>query len=250
MNIIYKSVAIVFLLAICSTSLKAETFGGINFPDGIVSFADEIIRYEPLYSGGPAPTENLITEYALGAPEGLATNKCLSLGSGGLVELLFVNNELINSGDDTADLHIFEIGSDVEDTFVAIRPTATTASLLGDSVLLDIDQDGYYEIGKVYGSTSSIDIDSIFPGFEPGTLHFDAVQLIDDKNEGNSTGATVGADIDAVGAIGSVRLCQFYLAGDVDFDCDVDLEDFALLATNWLINCNQSPSEPACIPMQ
>ena len=40
-------------------------------------------------------------------------------------------------------------------------------------------------------------------GFGAGELTFDAVQLIDDTTEGQQTGVTVGADIDAVGAISS-----------------------------------------------
>jgi hypothetical protein len=43
-----------------------------------------------------------------------------------------------------------------------------------------------------------------FAGFLPGELRFDAVQLIDDLNEGQTDGATVGADIDAVGDISSI----------------------------------------------
>ena len=237
--------AICFVNIIVVSAAKAAVYGGIEFPEGAVSFADEVIRFEPLYSGGPAPTLNTNPQLALGVPEGLAVNKCTSLGRGGLIELAFTNNALINSGNSDHDLHIFEIGSDVEDTFVAIRPTAETAQLLG--VQYDADNDGFYEIGKVYGSTASIDIDSVFPGFEPGQLVFDAVQLIDDYNEGNSSGNTVGADIDAVGAIGTFNLCSYYLVGDVNFDCAVDLVDFALMAANWLVDCNADSSDPACI---
>ncbi|WP_191965279.1 PEP-CTERM sorting domain-containing protein [Marinobacter halotolerans] len=114
--------------------------------------------------------------------------------------MLFDNNSLTNSGDADNDLHIFEIGPDVEDTFVAIRPTADTLSLLGAFSGLEIN-DGFFSIGKVFGATSSLDIDSVFGGFGAGQLRFDAVQLIDDIDEGASSGSTVGADIDAVGAI-------------------------------------------------
>jgi len=65
--------------------------------------------------------------------------------------------------------------------------------------------DGFCEIGKIEGSISSIDIDTHFPGFGAGTLRFDAVQLVDDVAEGETVGATVGADIDAVGAIASAE---------------------------------------------
>ncbi len=193
--------AVVFFAARQS---EAEVYGGIDFPAGESSFADQLIRYDPVYGGGPAPTNvsYLDPAVALGIPDYQGSVGSVSLGRGGLIELRFVDNRLTNSGDNAHDLHRFEIGPDVEDTFVAIRPTAATDALLGPA--FDADGDGFYEIGKVYGATSSIDVDAIFTGFGPGLLIFDAVQLIDDFSEGNSTGSTVGADIDAVGAIESV----------------------------------------------
>jgi hypothetical protein len=53
----------------------------------------------------------------------------------------------------------------------------------------------------VFGSTAGIDIDSF--GFGTSDL-FAFVRLMDDTNEGDQTGASVGADIDAVGAISTV----------------------------------------------
>jgi hypothetical protein len=185
------------------------TYDGITFPGGDVSFADSVIRYDNTYGGGAAPTSAnfLDPDAALGAPDypdvSAPGTGSVSLGSGGLIQLLFSDNSLTNSGDSNNDLHVFEVGPDVEDTFVAIRPTADTLSLLTGSFSgLEIN-DGFFDIGKVFGSTSSIDIDSIFGGFGAGQLTFDAVQLIDDINEGQSSGSTVGADIDAVGAISS-----------------------------------------------
>lgn len=244
-NCIFCGVA---ALVINATYVRGDVFGGIEFPNGVVSFADEVLEYDPLYNGGPGPTVNTDPSLALGAPEGLAVNKCISLGRGGMIRLKFTNNNLVNSGDAGKDLHVFEIGADVEDTYVAIRATAETAALLGD--LYTSDEDGYYDIGKVFGSTSSIDIDLCFPGFAAGELIFDAVQLIDDYYEGDSTGRSVGADIDSVGAIGSVSLCDYYLVGDVNYDCAVNILDFALLATNWLIDCIAEPGNSSCIPVQ
>ena len=236
-------------LSICVPILQAETFGGIEFPNGAVSFADEVIDYNNMYSGGPAPTLYLDPQTALGPPDYKpGTGKSVSLGRGGKIELKFVNNYLVNSGDDSYDLHVFEVGTLAEDTFVAIRPTPDTTNLLNPND--DLNGDGFYEIGKIYGATSSIDIDFYFPGFSAEELVFDAVQLIDDPNEGDISGPYVGADIDAVGAIGTVRLCDYYLIGDLDFDCDVDLEDFALMAVNWLVDCELYPDHPSCIPLQ
>lgn len=244
--------SVMCLVVFCGVCL-AEEYGGIEFPDGAISFADHVIRYDPMHSGGPVPTEPtaVIPSDALGAPDfppggGIGDVGAVSLGRGGLIELQFIDNILTNSGDGDKDLHIFEVGSDVEDTFVAIRPKPETAALLDAG--LDANGDGFYEIGKVYGSISSIDIDAIFPGFAAGELAFDAVQLIDDYNEGGAGGVTVGADIDAVGAIATLDACDYALLGDLNGDCVVNLLDFALMAAHWLIDCNTEPLHPACKP--
>jgi hypothetical protein len=187
----------------------AGTFGGVEFPQGVSSFADAVERYEPLHSGGPAPTAPpaLQPTEAIGIPNYTATREefgFVSLGRGGLLELRFVDNVLTNSGNESNDLWIFEIGDQVEDTFVAVRPTPATALLL--SAELDANGDGFYEVGKVFGGTSGIDLDQWFLGFAAGKLRFDAVQLIDDPNEGGASGQWVGADIDAVGAISSIAI--------------------------------------------
>ena len=201
------TLAVFSLTCLLTGPVGATSFGGIEFPEGEVSFADEVIRFDPLFSGGPGPTDpnHIDPQSALGIPDfGINSVHSVSLGSGGLLELAFLDNLLTNSGDSMFDLHVFEIGADVEDTFVAIRPTASTLLLLDP--MGDLDGDGFFEVGGVFGSTSSIDIDIFFAGFAPGELTFDAVQLIDDFNEGNATGATVGADIDAVGAIAAIAV--------------------------------------------
>lgn len=196
------------ILTLCtySNQAKAVLFEGIDFPDGASSFADALIRADPLHSGGPAATApgSINPLDSLGVPDydsGLETGS-YALGNGGLVEVAFTDNLLTSSGNSDDDLYIFEIGPLVEDTFVAIRPTVSTQALL--NAMDDADGDGFYEVGKVAGSISGIDIDSFFPGFAAGQLKFDAVQLIDDPNENQTTGVFVGADIDAVGAISSV----------------------------------------------
>jgi hypothetical protein len=42
--------------------------------------------------------------------------------------------------------------------------------------------------------------------------------------------------------------CQYVLTGDLNDDCRVNLADLAVMAENWLIDCNLNPSDPACIP--
>jgi len=37
-------------------------------------------------------------------------------------------------------------------------------------------------------------------------------------------------------------------SGDLNDDCKVDFADFALMATNWLVDCREDPTNPASIP--
>jgi hypothetical protein len=171
-------------------SVHAINYGGIEFPGGASSFADSVVSYDPNYGGGAVPTHpNFINpDEALGIPNytggGTGTGS-VSLGSGGRIVLQFLDNFLTGSDSAAFDLHIFEVGPDVEDTFVDISADAVT----------------WFSVGKVFGSTSSIDIDAF--GF--GSMDFFSyVRLTDDPNEGGATGVTVGADIDAVGAISTV----------------------------------------------
>ncbi len=99
-------------------------------------------------------------------------------------------------------MRVFEVGPDVEATFVAVRATGDTAGLLAAA---GIFPDGdWFEVGRIEGATRNVDIDAVFPDFGPGELEFDAVRLIDDKDQGGGGGTTPGADIDAVGAIATL----------------------------------------------
>jgi hypothetical protein len=64
-----------------------------------------------------------------------------------------------------------------------------------------MDGSTWYSVGKVFGSTAGVDIDAF--GFGTSNL-FSYVRLTDDTNEGAQSGITVGADIDAVGAISTI----------------------------------------------
>jgi hypothetical protein len=199
------AMAIATLVATAGVGQAAAlTFDNIDFPQGQSSFADAVIRYEPLYGGGPKPTAPSYVDpsKALGTPNYVNAGGSVAIGRGGLLELAFTDNVLTNSGSSMQDLHIFEVGGDIEHTYVAVRPTSATLSLI-TGIGLDANSDGFFEIGMVDGSTSSIDLDDFFPGFGSGVLKFDAVQLIDVWSQGDITGSTVGADIDAVGAISS-----------------------------------------------
>ena len=44
-----------------------------------------------------------------------------------------------------------------------------------------------------------------------------------------------------------VHICEYALAGDLNNDCRVDFLDFAIMASNWLIDCTTDPSNPQCV---
>jgi hypothetical protein len=44
-----------------------------------------------------------------------------------------------------------------------------------------------------------------------------------------------------------VPICEYVLAGDLNNDCKVNFSDFAVMAGNWLTNCFDNPSDPACV---
>ncbi|MGB2807240.1 MAG: hypothetical protein WBC22_05845 [Sedimentisphaerales bacterium] len=56
-------------------------------------------------------------------------------------------------------------------------------------------------------------------------------------------------NVDAMSRIPSERCesCPYIILGDLNYDCVVDLRDFALMAAHWLINCKITPEHPDCI---
>lgn len=44
------------------------------------------------------------------------------------------------------------------------------------------------------------------------------------------------------------ELWRYELNGDFNDDCRVDFFDFAIMAANWLIDCDLTPENPACTP--
>src|SRR2546430_1668056 len=110
--------------------LLFTVFGGVEFPQGLGSFADTVISYQPanpqnIAAGAKHPAT------ALGPPDSLN----VSLGQGGSLTLGFTDNVLTNSADIKKDLWIFEVGPDVESTFVFVRPTPDTKPLLNAKTL-------------------------------------------------------------------------------------------------------------------
>lgn len=102
----------------------------------------------------------------------------------------------------------------------------------------------------MFGSTSSIDIDFHFPGQPSGTIRFDAVQLVDDPSEGSSSGATVGADIDSVGAIAAQTHALKYGAGcpgPGGFVPDLTLEGCAIPVGNVTLSISSGIGGTTCV---
>ncbi|RAK69094.1 PEPxxWA-CTERM sorting domain-containing protein [Phenylobacterium kunshanense] len=170
-------------------SANAVLIGGVEFPQGAVSFADSVISYQPGLAGADPGLNWQGAFNALGVPNftgaGCSSQiDCtyVSLGVGGALVLRFDDNVLTGSDSDADDLWIFEIGPDVEDTTVDVSVDGVT----------------WLSVGSVGGSTRGIDID--FFGYDSSSA-FRYVRLIDVAGEGAQSGATVGADIDAVGAI-------------------------------------------------
>lgn len=157
------------------------TVDGILFPQGEVSFADVVADYSPVIINDQPTDPFRIGSNALGLPNDASA----SLGDGGSIILQFTDNLLTGSGTSADDLWIFEIGPDVEDTFVFVSS----------------DGISFLSVGAVGGSTSGIDLDAF--GFGPDS-QFGYVLLIDDGDKDAQTGQSVGADIDAVGAISTV----------------------------------------------
>ena len=93
----------------------------------------------------------------------------VTLGDGGSLTLRFIDNVLTGSGDNAFDLWIFEVGADIEDTFVEISA----------------DGSSWQSVGKIFGSTAGIDLDAF--GFGVGSL-FSYVRLTDDRFWGHRAG--------------------------------------------------------------
>lgn len=176
-----------------AASVQAVPIGGVEFPQGAVSFADAVASYSPIMVGTGPTAPHRVPANALGVPDYNGVNGCgavcsfVSLGDGGSLVVQFTDNALTGSGTAAADLWIFEVGPDVEDMFV------------------DISVDGavWHSVGSVGGATAGVNIDAF--GHGVGTQFF-FVRLTDDPNRDGQSGATVGADIDAVGAISTVRI--------------------------------------------
>lgn len=193
------------------TLSSAQTFYGVEFPAGKISFADAVVAYEPIIYLNEEQLSNVTKPFnnpaaALGTPDSsnpqhplpsISERRDVSLGLGGSITLKFTNNLLTGSGDNAPDLWIFEAGE------------------IPESVLVEISQDGqqWHAVGQTGQQDSGINIDTF--GWGPDDF-FSYIRLSDNPNQGEHDGVWNdgewvgwgGADIDAVGAISSVSVVQ------------------------------------------
>lgn len=153
--------------------------GEVFFPMGAVSFADEVVRFDV---GDPAANHARYSEAerALGVPR-YAENEhaFVTLGCAGELVLRFSDNQLIDVPG--PDLYVFEIGPDTEPTALAVSD----------------DGEAWTRIGTIAGGKAEIDLAPYVSADES----FRMVKLVDLKQACSS--GTPGADVDALGAIGS-----------------------------------------------
>jgi hypothetical protein len=169
----------------------------VSFPLGDVSFADAVVAYDPVVTADNLPAEEVRDpSTALGPPnfDTASTSfagQAVTLGNNGRLTLQFLDNAVIGDGTAEPDLWIFEVGSEVEDTFVEVS----------------VDGSTWVPVGKVTGGTCGVNLDAFGIGPED---RFTFVRLTDDPNEGDvpdvSANPSPGADIDALGAISTVRV--------------------------------------------
>jgi hypothetical protein len=188
-----------------ATAGRTTTFsniqgGNVDFPAGAVSFADELVSFAPglifnsvrqLYLPLPAflagqntlgvPDVNLANAINCSLNQTAQNCKFISLGVGGVLTLRFTDNVLVGSGNAAPDLFVFEAGP-AEQTFVDISADGVT----------------WLSLGARNSFAQGIDIDAF--GVGPNDS-FSYVRLRDNPAIGQFDGDTVGADIDAIGAI-------------------------------------------------
>lgn len=166
---------------------NATVIGGVDFPDGAISFVDNVVSFTPGpdVAGPYLDASNVLGTPDYTGPDGYNSDGAIALGDGGVLIAEFVDNSLTTSGDAAADLWIFEIGGVVE----------------AFSVAISTDLVHWIELGSLSGQPTGIDIDPI-AGVVAGT-QYRYVRLSDNPAL-NQTNSPFGeADIDAIGAISS-----------------------------------------------
>jgi outer membrane protein OmpA-like peptidoglycan-associated protein len=171
----------------------------IVFPLGDASFADEVVSFEV---GKPAPRDARVVkpESVLGPPDynprkvDLAKPPNVGLGCGGTLTVRFTDNVLHDVPG--PDLYVFEVGPAIEPMTLAISPDGET----------------WIDVGNISGGTATVDIAK---AVKPGD-RFRFVRITDLKRA--CGGSYAGADVDAIGAIGSTLKLSFDASVLFDFN--------------------------------
>lgn len=178
--------------ATAPVSAQAAIYGGVEFAGGPISFADAVVSQAlPAIAADRPNAANSVAEHALGAPNYVSGGACASsntncpftsLGNGGSITLRFTDNYLIGSNSPQLDLYVFEVGPAVE------------------AMTVHVSKDGshWISVGQVSGMQAGVDLDAY--GFGRNDK-FSFVRLTDVYADNFGTGASVGADLDALGAI-------------------------------------------------
>lgn len=157
--------------------------GTITLPAGAISFADRVVRFD---EGDPPSKRDDARhpEAVLGPPDRDAAGEAaaLTLGCRGAIILEFADNALIDVAG--PDLHVWEVGDDVEPTELAISRTGRD----------------WVEIGSISGGTASLDISD-----KIGTSASYRYVRLTDRDCQSRGGRWPGADIDAVAAVGTAE---------------------------------------------
>jgi hypothetical protein len=181
--------ATVVLTTAVSLQITAVEYGGVEFPQGAVSFADSVVAYSINGGGVSAPHND--PSKALGIPDVANDDGYVSLGAaaGGFLVLEFLDNSLTTSGNTDNDLWVFEIGG-------AVEPT---------QVFISQDGNSWIDLGPIQGSTRGVDIDDFVGSGVVLGAKYSFVKLVelDPAGAPDSSSPFAGADIDAVGAISS-----------------------------------------------
>mgnify|MGYP001586691340 FL=1 len=176
-----------------SEAIYHDGHGGfVYFTAGKISFADILVNQTngdpmPEMNGGPSTIVLGEPDYDLENSKGFFT-----LGCGGSITVRFTDNALIDI--EGSDLYIFEVGTVIEPT------------------MLEISKDGntWINVGEINGGRAEVDIKDFV---KPGDVFY-YIRLTDLKK--GCKGYWSGADIDAIGAIGSVM--QVNLNSSLLFD--------------------------------
>ncbi len=158
--------------------------------DGVDPFADAVHLYQPVIVNGQPTAQYRTPQYIVGGPDGAG----VTLGDGGSITVRFDDNYLRGDGTPAVDLRVIEIGPQTEWTDVYVSEDGNQYTYVGknqvQSGLLDVDAAGFDENSRIR-----------------------YVKIVDDTNQGDQTGASVGADIDYVEA-----LSVGFSPEDSDFD--------------------------------